>query len=145
MCASLWLPARRLRDHARSHLRALYIAARFPACFSFFLISLITRYSASFGFYAFASRLLRLCVSSAAPLRLWCSLCSGLLLLSTRHCTAHLFSALLFSSLHCTSGLLILFLTLGVRPRYNILIIIPINFDGNICLLNVFFAKTYFI
>ena len=116
MCTSPWLLARDDRNHTHSSLRALYIVARSPACSSFFLISLIALDSASFGLYAFASRLLRLCVSSAAPLRLCSSLvylCSAAsLLCSSRLCTAALLSALLcfcflLVSLHCTSGLLL--------------------------------------
>ena len=102
MCASLWLRVRCVRDHAHSSLRALYIAARFPACFSFFLFLLITLDSASFGFHAFASRLQRVCVSSAAPLRLCSSLCSACVLSPV--CSALLVSALLFSLLCSVSA-----------------------------------------
>ena len=57
MCASPWLLARGVRNHAHSSLRALYIVARFPAHSSFFLVRPIALDSASFGISAFASRL----------------------------------------------------------------------------------------
>ena len=104
MCASPWLRARVDRNHAHCSERALYIVARSPACSSFFLILAYRTRFCQFW-------LLRLCVSSATPLRLVCCaiapllfslLCSLFCSSSVRLCTAHLVSALLISSLLCS-------------------------------------------
>jgi hypothetical protein len=70
MCASPWLLARGVRNHAHSSLPALYIVARFPAHSSFPLVRPIALDSASFGISAFASRLVSALVSSRLRSRL---------------------------------------------------------------------------
>ena len=116
MCASLWLRARRVRDHAHSSLRALYIVARFPACFSFFLISLIARLC-QFWLLRLSSRLLRLCASTRLCSLLVSSLLSAFSsLLCSRFCSALLCSPSRLVSSPLCSDLCLVSVSLSSRP-----------------------------
>ena len=140
MCASPWLLARGVRNHAHSSLPALYIVARSPARSSFFLVLPIALDSASFGFSAFSPRLQRLCasallsallslVSALFSSRLCSALASVLALLYSRLDSSRLRSALISVSSRSLvrRARLQLYIDDYGRFQINLILILPAN------------------